>query len=251
MIYALDLNVVGGMEQPSNPTENTVWISTNDTITNWSICVDYPEWPMEGEVFMKVAENATNLIKPASNANIYVRISTIYQLQRNEWVVVEGMLYSNGSWSDMSQHLYHLGTYSGLTMWTYGGAGSCVDYTDYFRVNAKTGGWDTSSWPGYRHTGLLDLTYVDKVRFIITKPKVSNSSTLFYISVSTNTNSHANCYTKAAVRKSWGSQATFIRQVHDLDVSSLTGNYYINIGTNVPINAGGGGYFDFYSVSLL
>ena len=251
MIYALDLNVVGGMTQPSDPVENTVWIATNYTITNWSICVDYPEWPMEGEVLMKVADSATNIIKPSSSADIYVRVGTLYQLQRNQWVIVEGMIYTGGAWSDMSQHLYHLGTYSSQTTWTHNGSGSSVDYTDHFRVNAKAGGWDTVAYTGRRHSDLIDLTYIDKVRFILTKPSISNSSTTLYISVSLSTNSHANCYTNAAVRKSWGSSGNYVKQVYDLDVSSLSGNYYINIGTNVPANAGGGGYIDIYSISLL
>lgn len=250
MIYALDLNIVGGMTQPDDPQENTVWIATNYTITNWSICVDYPEWPMEGEVLMKVADSATNIIKPASDANIYVRVGTIYQLQRNQWVIVEGMIYTGGAWSDMSQHLYHLGTYSDQTTWAHNGSGSSTDYTDYFRVKTA-GGWDTVAYTGRRHSGLIDLTYVDKVRFILTKPSISNSSTVLYISVSLSTNSHANSYTNAAARKSWKAQVSFVKQIYDLDVSSLSGNYYINIGFNVPANAGGGGNIDVYSISLL
>jgi hypothetical protein len=53
----LNFEVVGGMIQPSDPKENTIWVNTPNEITEWSFSPTEPTEPTDGMIWFETSES--------------------------------------------------------------------------------------------------------------------------------------------------------------------------------------------------
>lgn len=93
------LNVAGGTSQPSSPSENTIWINTDQEITGWVFAIDEPENPSDGLVWFKLygqtGQVSVNVLE--ENA-IVIDLGRIWQYSGGAFVSRKAQVYQNGEW---------------------------------------------------------------------------------------------------------------------------------------------------------
>lgn len=94
----LNFEIVGSTEQPSNPSENTIWVNTDQPVVGWAINSSEPDEPYEGMVWIETA-SISNVAINAINANeLVVRLVKAQYYHNNNWVLVNTKVYQNGGW---------------------------------------------------------------------------------------------------------------------------------------------------------
>lgn len=124
---ALNFKILGGTEQPSGASENTIWINTSEDISSWVLSPVEPEGA-EGLVWIltgSVSEMAFNALK--KNALMVFPISAkVYT--GGAWANAEAEIYQNGKWNSFSV------TWDGYY------------FKDGDQYESVTGGWTTEGW---------------------------------------------------------------------------------------------------------
>ena len=96
----LNFKVVGGTSAPSDPSENTIWVNTNHTITSWYFGVDKPSVYGEGAVWISAGTSSQVKFNALKNNGIQVSPLLVYQYVSGEWVNKTAKSYQGGSWVD-------------------------------------------------------------------------------------------------------------------------------------------------------
>lgn len=110
----LNYSIIGGTTQPTNPTENMIWINTDQTITSILFDAATPETASEGTVWI--------ITSATSNAGFYmldidnILADKIYpigvkQYIENSWVQKTGQIYKDGAWVNFETYLFSNGVY--------------------------------------------------------------------------------------------------------------------------------------------
>lgn len=126
----LNYSIIGGLEEPENPTENMIWVETDVNITNHIISKNEPKNPEEGMVWI--------YNNNASNVNFYklkygdMGVDEVYPISAKQYV--------GGAWVDKTAKSYQGGKW---VDW-YGGE----LYKNGKEYEHITGGWMTSSYDG-------------------------------------------------------------------------------------------------------
>ena len=139
--YGIELNysVVGGMEEPMNPTQNMIWIQTETPIGRVFFGNDEPnETFMEGDVWIHTGSSSSvsfNSLKIGNNYMDMVYPLSAKQMTGGVLVAVTVMSYQIGKWSDWIIRLYKNGD-------------ECTNIT---------GGWTSSEYT-YNNQSVLTAT---------------------------------------------------------------------------------------------
>lgn len=109
----LNYSIIGGLTEPSNPTENMIWIETDVPITSHIFSKIEPINPFEGMIWI-ITSNSSDV------AFHSIKINDIYidekyplfakQYINNEWIIVESKIYKNKEWKDWAHYLYNSGS---------------------------------------------------------------------------------------------------------------------------------------------
>lgn len=121
---AMNFRVVGGTTAPSNPKENTIWINTSSTITDWVFSATQPS-SVNGRVWISTGTSSTIEFNALKKNGIQV-----YPLKAKQYIsgmLVEktAMSYQNGEW----------------VLWWNGEL-----YTPGNEWESVTGGWGSRAW---------------------------------------------------------------------------------------------------------
>lgn len=104
----LNFKIVGGTTQPSSPKENTIWVSTDMEITEWSLSTDKPSAPVEGMVWIRTDPDGLFSFNALQENELNVRI--VYAMQyTGSWDVKQSSVYQNEKWTALSVYLYNRG----------------------------------------------------------------------------------------------------------------------------------------------
>ena len=89
---ALNFKVLGGTTEPENPTENTIWVNTDQKITGWAFAADEPSDPVDGMVWFGIGTPS---------------IAEFNALKKNSIQVypTSGKQYSEGSWKTVDVYV--------------------------------------------------------------------------------------------------------------------------------------------------
>ncbi len=117
----LNLKVVGGTTQPTNPRENTIWVKTTTAITGYVLSPTQPETGTEGLVWLKTAYTGVEINVGRKNA-VLLHLASGMLYTGASWKDVECSAYSNGDWTQ----------FSFLRVYLYNAGNQC---------EALTGGW--------------------------------------------------------------------------------------------------------------
>lgn len=127
----LDLKVVGGTTQPTNPRENTVWVNTATAITGYALSPTQPETGREGLVWLKTADTGVEINVGKKNA-VLLHLASGMLYTGGKWASVDAWAYINSAWKQFST------AFDGRL---YDNGDQCID---------ATGGW-----------GITDYKYVN------------------------------------------------------------------------------------------
>lgn len=233
---ALNFKILGGTEQPSGASENTIWINTSEDISSWVLSPVEPEGA-EGLVWIltgSVSEVAFNALK---KNGIMVYPLEVKQYVSGAWVTRTAKSYIGGAWVD----------------WWIPGTllANGTDGTDI------TGGWKSSAYSagsGYEavvasfsigadglSVALNDQSYEYRSTFVGTKNKVDLSGyTTLEVECSEAKATVGRTgavivslysdegYSTAKTATILSTENVFTGKVN-LDVSGLTGKYYIGL----------------------
>ena len=120
----LNFKLVGGTTQPSNPKENTIWISTENKITSWIFSATEPATKTEGMVWICTGTSSHVEFNALKKNGVQVYPISAKQYIDGAFVSKTAKSYQNGSWTDFIAYLYNAGD----------------EFTDI------TGGWVTESY---------------------------------------------------------------------------------------------------------
>ena len=101
-----ELTVVGGATRPVKAAQNTIWVNTNVTVTNYILSATEPEAPVEGMVWITIGD--VGLTK--STSSVGDNWVTVYPLIANQriagkWTLVTAEIYQDGEWAEVVSDL--------------------------------------------------------------------------------------------------------------------------------------------------
>lgn len=226
---ALNFKVMGGTAEPSNPAENTIWIDTDAKITGWLFSSHQPENPAEGMVWIATGSASNAEFNALKKNNITVYPLSAKQYVSGAWVDKTAKSYQNGAWVDWwNGELYDTGNeYEAFTGgWTATALFSSTQVTkDTTSMTIKTDYGDDALYCSNK----MDLT--DFSKLVVTGKSFRNNSSA----------ERREGNTKICVWSAIGSSVSDNRVAYanypaadydgefELDVSSLTGEYYVGV----------------------
>lgn len=233
--------IVGGTTQPSNPIEDTIWINTDVPITKVEFNPSKPDSPQQGWVNIPSGSNSwttPNLdVSKIQNIDIFRFPRTAYQYVNDVWIYKEAKIYKSGAWVDLAAYLYRLG--SQCTEITGGWTASGIKAGSSWTATAPTitfnsnnmytylAGGSGSGIAGFTHTkNKIDLTDISTIIFNGSVTVSSDFSPALCVASTVSSSAALNT---AAVHWNLIDGAT-------LDVSNLTGSYYIGFYLRAPWN---------------
>lgn len=98
----LNFEVVGGDSKPSNPKENTIWVTTSTAITGWGFgaLTERPASPASGMVWFQTTDASNVKFNALKENALYAYPSDAYQYVNRSWVPRTAKTYQGGKWVD-------------------------------------------------------------------------------------------------------------------------------------------------------
>lgn len=227
-VSALNFKVVGGTSAPASPVENTIWVNTETEISGWVFSAEEPKSPVEGTVWISTGTSSTVEFNALKKNGIQVYPISAKQYISGAWANVTAKSYHGGAWKDWIKYLYNMG--DECTDLTGGwvaaaikpaGSGSTAVKPSVTKNTDSITFSLTSGYPNYIVGYLvteksIDITNYSKITINVTNFSISGGLIV--------SNSKTSGFTKTAV-------VDFAVGRNELDISSLSGSYYILIGT--------------------
>lgn len=227
----LNFKVVGGTTEPSNPSENMIWVNTDVKITGWCFSATEPNSVKDGMVWISVG-TAGSVAFPATKKNpIMVYPISAKQYISGAWVDVEAKSYQNGVWVDWLTYLYYKGNeYADITGgWTTvkeGTNNSIAKTANGITLKANSNNAIlavTDSKVNLSNMKTLSVNITDAfatnavihVAFQVLSSKAQTLSPVSQLNMGKNT--------------TWGELASDLVGKHTLNVSDLDGSYYVGL----------------------
>lgn len=129
----LNFKVVGGTTQPTNPTENTIWVNTSTTISSYVFAATAPSNPTSGMVWIFTGTASAVEFNALKKSGLQVYPISAKQYVSGAWVDKTAKSYQGGKWAEWATYLYNKGDL----------------------CTARTGGW-SGSWTNAN--GCLSVT---------------------------------------------------------------------------------------------
>lgn len=222
----LNFKIVGN-PQPENPKENILWVDTDANITSWIFSATEPENLVEGMVWFSTG-TASNVDFNALKKNgIMVYPLSARQYVGGAWVDKTAKSYQNGEWVDWILYLLKDGAVQGLSGGFY-----TVGYSSEMTISFDTAGQMTISIDGWSQGNSqggaysnkpIDVTPYNKMSFVIQLSQTVNGTAAGKVGIT------------LTLDGTWTSVAstslvnTTDEQTVEVDISSVTGEYYIQM----------------------
>lgn len=100
----LNLKVVGGATQPTNPRENTIWLNTTTAITGYALSPTQPQTGTEGLVWLKTADTGVEINVGKKNA-VLLHLAGGMLYTGGKWDSVDAWAYINSAWKRFATKL--------------------------------------------------------------------------------------------------------------------------------------------------
>ena len=119
---ALNFKVVGGLIQPSNPSENTIWAYTDVKITDYKLGKYEPKNPIDGLLWIPLG----------ASSNVAFHALNMCGREFDEVYPLPAKQYVSGAWVDKTVKIYQNGEWVDLRIYLF------KDGNEYEEI---TGGW--------------------------------------------------------------------------------------------------------------
>jgi hypothetical protein len=103
---ALNFKILGGLKQPANPKENTIWVETSTAITSYAFSATQPTGST-GMVWIEIGTSSTASFNVLKKNTITVYIISARQYVNGKWGAVNAYIYQGGVWSQFAYMRYY------------------------------------------------------------------------------------------------------------------------------------------------
>jgi hypothetical protein len=228
---------------PDDADEGAVAVITATAVADSYADSDFPPSPAAGDVFILLG-GLSYPIPLTKLITIYPRGA--YQYESSTWVLKETYVYLSGSWTELLYLLYNAGTFYMGNGFPYhsGDKAAFSLLPSYMQSEFSTN--DPNARPNVvaYATYTTDLTGINTIRFLYSRQSTRMSGKVMVASYCSSTN-----FVAAAtmpVTYNTGTQYTI-----DLDVSALSGKYYIGTYFSAPYCNEGVKYGRVYKIEFL
>ena len=226
---SLNFKVVGGTTEPTSPSENMIWVNTDAEITSWIFSSTAPETPEEGMVWFLASTSSDYEFNALKKDGIQVYPAAAKQYIESAWKDVVASSYQNDKFN---------------TWWN----GVLFDAGNQY--DAITGGWKGVNGEGYSYSigtamTLTRVTAGDNAA-LYTNKKINvtkyNRLTVVFNDVDIPvvwegnnlniglTSANTGSYPGMVARTSTSARGA---QTLNVDISSITGEFYVCIAVNI------------------
>ena len=235
----LNFSVVGGTTQPASPSENTIWVNTSTEITEWEFSASAPASPVAGMVWFLTWVESSVPFNALQQNGINLCPMKAQQYIDGVWVYKEAQSYQGSSWKDWFLYIVdiaatHMEVAGALNLLAYRPSTSSSTVTKPNQSISSVSGMTLSLPDGDSGTAgsLFTSRKVDLTGYSTMKIYVESASTEQsngYVRFGA-TKSGANNYVVSAAKTICsGENGSVSAKTISLDVSDLTGTYYLFI----------------------
>ena len=227
----LNFEVVGGTTQPSNPTENMIWVNTDIEISSWAFSATEPNDPTNGMVWIGTSDVSGVSFNALKENDIQVYPLFAKQYINGAWVIANIKTYQGGVWVDWKRHLFNNGDQCiGLTNgWARSGIrmdsghpnSGTINIGDVISLSSVSYGSSNGTTAAVSTVNPINLT---NVRSIFFKGKATSTAVTCFI---TTANSNSSWTDGVVVATIENRSAT--TDIVELPVETYSGEYYVNI----------------------
>lgn len=228
---ALNFKVVGGLEQPINPKENTIWVKTDVDITGWVFSATEPDIEddgKDGSVWFKTGTTSPVEFNALRKNGVKVYPLSVKQHVGNAWVNKIAQSYQNNRWNEwIPEFFYKDGVEDDqypINIETIGNA----SFEKTENAISITSSSSTSNTRICAYISSFDVSVIKYIKARIDVEVINGLTIEFAIRKSS--------IDDAAVVKSTANATG--THVLELDVSTYSGTHYITLSTgNDGVNA--------------
>lgn len=231
---ALNFEIVGN-PQPANPKENTIWVDTDVAITSWCFDTIEPANPVPGMVWILHSTTSSAKFNALKKDGISLNPWAARQYIDGAWVGKPAAIWKDGEWvSDWSPYLCNRGDecvdftggWDTMAKKVVSDAGTTAQTFQIIKQDGKLRFEKTGDIGAIMHTiNTIDLTNVKSIHFKGEMSPTTKSNWVAFHVWSSLSGSVWATNSKATVQGS-----TTGKQGFELDVSSLSGSYYLGFG---------------------
>lgn len=253
----LNFRIVGGTSEPSNPRENLIWVNTDVKITSWVFSADEPENPESGMVWISTGSSSIVAFNALKKNGIHVY--PIYAKQYiaggatsilgegllgemvlgsttsadSQWVDKTAKTYKNGAWADWIVWIYDAGKFDSsiTTSEKKTPTSARIVYGDKDITLSTVAGRTSEVYVvvGPINIGAISKLVLEGTFVKKTTTKFTNVATIFVAESNNASYKDAVAIAKVVMKESLDAGYQY---VVELDVSSISGEYYIYSGVN-------------------
>lgn len=240
----LNFKIVNGTTQPTSPGENTIWVKTSTAITGYMFSSAKPDSAASGTVLIQTAATSNAAFNALKKDTLMVYPDSVSLYTDGSWAKQDAWIYQNNEWTQISWSWLYV-IQNGVIVTPPGF--STFGYTGNTTLPTITAGdgyqqiVSTTNSNAVTTDSNIDLTNITTVYAEINLVKVTQSSTAKWKGISlavlnaVGVANH-NALTNAIIEQQL--TTTIGEQTLSVDVSALTGSYYI--GLTAPSNGTAG-----------
>lgn len=221
---ALNFQVVGGTTAPANPTENTIWVNTDQTITSWVFSHNQPNSPTEGMVWIVNGVSGVNEFDAVSDVSLRVQVESVKQYIGGAWVVKTTKVYQNGVWNETILNLYKYGNEYVSTTGGWEKTNNANKYNTYMEIVQATS-------DGYVYSNMHTKNKVDLTSYTVLNVRMKTAKTSSHGYKTTIGASTSQSSTTSGHVAKINPDNNTSEYVATLNISQLSGSYFINLGS--------------------
>lgn len=226
---SLNFKVVGN-PMPSTAKENTIWVDT-DKINNYYFSATQPENMAEYDVWFRIGTSSAAAFSATKKNPVMIYPIAAKQYISGVLVSKNAKIYQSGEWAEFATYFYLNGDEctSNGGVWTNSGYSrsgftlAAPTKTDSYMLVKGNGSGTVNGFAGKEKT--INLTDIDSITAIVENVAGESGYMLVMSSKSFSAPTNAAAYVMISIEQT--------KQTVTLDVSELTGNYYLAFMTGV------------------
>ena len=240
----LNFKVLGEISEPTNPTENAIWVNTSTNIEHWIINGKEPTTRSDGtelhvgDVWIQT-HNSNGLVSFNALKKNYIDIhlNGVYQWNGSEWLTKQAYCYQNGSFVLISEIITVDLTMlmNGSDRCEYITGGWVGDYTGRscaaaYDQNVCYSWWSSngqSYWQNIGTANKIDVTNYNTITFYMAALGGGTGTHSVYCGLYNNKSDHYNTGRVAGNTSTTYTADSNGNFTITIDVSTLTGEYYL------------------------
>ena len=236
---SLNFKVVGGLEEPADPKDQTLWIKTDVKIKSYYFAAAAPNEPEEGCVWISTWIQSPQAFNVLKKNTLLVYPSGCQQYIGGAWVSKELLVRFGAEWVSTTRYLITKGFET--KQFTISGTQSGVSrYDDYIYINSYCGSYSYGYY--FMYPDPVDLSSFSNVQAEAYYQLVGSVGGAGRVVV---------CTSPTGSEVASASLSANAYGTTKLDISKLSGEYYVGFfGSSIRSGAADGSGGDLYIKNL-